>query len=73
MILEGPAALGDECGKVFPGGARFGAGVNTRRGGDGAMPQNATNNFILARPGVQEQLAAGMSEQVHIDLKAGIF
>ena len=31
------------------------------------MPENAPHNLILARFGIEKDLAAGMAEQVHVE------
>src|ERR1700722_12831194 len=61
----------DDCRIVLSGRARLGSRVETRRGLDRTMAENLSDDLVLARPLVEEDLRAGVAEEVGIDSEAG--
>ncbi len=71
VLIQVLSKLVDHRCVVLSGRARLGAGVETRRGLDRTMAENLSDDLVLARPLVEEDLRAGVAEEVRIDREAG--
>ena len=73
LLFNKTAAFGNDSRKMGTSAACFCAGIEICRCRDRAMAQDAAHHFILARSGVQEELAACMPEEVDVEFKLCVF
>jgi hypothetical protein len=67
LVFECAAAFGNNRGKMQPGAARLGAGIQTGRRCNRSMPQHATH-LVMAGPRIEEDFASSVPKQMGVEL-----